>query len=215
MREQSSGARLVALGTLLDPAALTIGFARRFTSALGADAIFQDARRLASILTAPRRPVQIVIAGRAHPGDEEGKHHLQRIFLRALDPIFGGRIAFLEDYDLHAARLLVQGCDVWLSTTAPALTPPLGALKAAINGIPHVTIEAGGRDGNEARAFYRRLEEDIVPAFYQRDRAGVPTAWIERVRNTMRAGIPRSGVRRAVKAAADRLQQSAAGRPLI
>jgi len=109
----------------------------------------------------------------------------------------------------HVAPLHEQGCDVWLSTSAPSLAPPLGALKAAINGIPHLTIEAGGRDGSEARVFYSRLEEDVVPAFYQRDRAGVPTSWMERVRNTMRSGIPRSGARRAVKAAADRLQASA------
>src|SRR5262249_51886615 len=141
-REQSSGPRLVALGTLLDPAALTIGFAGRFTSRPHADVIFHDPHRLASIPTATPPPVQIVIAGRAHPGDQAGKHHLQRVFVRALNPKFGGRIAFLEDYDLHAARLLVQGCDVWLSTSIPGQPAPLGAMKAAINGIPHLAIEA-------------------------------------------------------------------------
>lgn len=205
IREQSSGPRLIALGTLLDPAALTIGFARRFTSAPHADVIFHDAARLASILTAARRPVQIVIAGRAHPGDEGGKHHLQRIFARMVDPTFGGRIAFLEDYDLHAARLLVQGCDVWVSTLVPGGPVALGAMKAAINGVPHVAIETTEHDAVDARRFYGRLEDEVVPAFYHRDRAGVATAWVERVRETMRAGIPGFGARRSVKAAAERV----------
>jgi len=205
-RDQSSGPRLVALGTLLDPAALTLGIARRFTSGPHADVIFHDAQRLASILTAARRPVQIVIAGRAHPGDEAGKHHLQRVFLRALDPMFGGRIAFLEDYDLHAARLLVQGCDVWVSTSTPGQPPGLGAMKAALNGSPHLAIEISGQDAADARACYGRLEEEIVPSFYRRDRADVPTAWIGRMRETMRNGIPRFTVRRAVKDAAERLE---------
>jgi starch phosphorylase len=128
------------------------------------------------------------------------------VFLRALDPMFGGRIAFLEDYDLHAARLLVQGCDVWFSTSTPGQPPGLGAMKAAINGIPHLSIECSGQDAADARACYRRLEEEIVPAFYHRDRAGVPTAWIERMRETMGVGIPRFTVRRAVKGAAERLE---------
>jgi starch phosphorylase len=205
-RDQSSGPRLVALGTLLDPAALTLGIARRFTSGPHADVIFHDPQRLASILTAARRPVQIVIAGRAHPGDEAGKHHLQRVFLRALDPMFGGRIAFLEDYDLHAARLLVQGCDVWVSTSTAGQPAELGAMKAALNGTPHLAIEISGQDAADARACYGRLEEEIVPSFYHRDRADVPTAWIGRMRETMRKGIPRFTVRRAVKGAAERLE---------
>jgi glycogen phosphorylase len=223
-REQASGTRLVALGTLLDPSTLTIGFARRFTEDLRADLIFSDAPRLASILTASRRPVQLVFAGRAHPGNEAGKHHLQRVFGRALDPVFAGRIAFLEDYDLHAARLLVQGCDVWLSTAAADALPPLGALKAAMNGAPHLRTPAaqwrdasvslagwtadGGRasdstaqDAADARAVYRLLEEEIVPAFYERDRSGIPTRWLQHVRSAIVTGIPHFCARRAVKTA--------------
>ena len=135
--------------------------------------------------------------------------------MRALEPAFSGRIAFLEDYDLHAARLLVQGCDVWLSTGETGQPTPLGALKAAINGAPHVAIEASGVEAADARACYRRLEEDIVPAFYHRDRAGVPIAWIEQVRETMRSAIPRFTARRAVKMAADRLSPRDVARPLV
>ena len=202
-REQASGPRLVAQGTLLDPATLTIGFARRLTADVRADSIFQDVERLAEILTARRRPVQLIFAGRAHPGDDGAKHLLQRLFARALDPMFGGRIAFLEDYDLHAARLLVQGCDLWLTAPVAGSPPALGALKAAINGVPRIAIESA--DATGARAFYRRLEEDIVPVFYHRDRRGVPAEWTALVRETMRAGIPAFCARRAVKAATEKL----------
>jgi glucan phosphorylase len=208
-REQSGGAVLVAQGTLLDPGALTIGFASRFGGGLRPEVIFHDAERLASILTARRQPVQIIFAGRAHSGDEAARRQLQRLFTRALDPMFGGRIAFLEDYDLHAARLLVQGCDLWLSMPAADRPVPLGALKAAINGVPALVIEPQAPDAAGARAFYRRLEEDIVPAFYHRDRAGVPVDWVGRVRETIRAGVPRFSARHAVKSAAERLYNPA------
>ena len=107
--------RVVAAGTLLDPDALTIGFARRFTGYKRPELIFHDAERLARILNAPGRPVQIIFAGKSHPADDIGKHHLQRVYRRALDPLFGGRVAFVDDYDLHVAHFLVQGCDVWLN----------------------------------------------------------------------------------------------------
>jgi glucan phosphorylase len=203
--EQASGARLVAQGTLLDPATLTIGFARRITADLGADILFHDPVRLAAILTARRRPVQIIFAGRAHPGDDQAKRQLQRLFGRAIDPAFGGRIAFLEDYDLHAARLLVQGCDLWLTTAADAGSPPLGAMKAAINGVPQLPLEPSEQDAVAARAVYRRLEEDIVPVFYHRDRRGVPAEWVGRVCQTMRASIPAFSARRSVKASTEKL----------
>jgi glucan phosphorylase len=208
-REQAGGAVLVAQGTLLDPGALTIGFASRFGGDLRPDLIFHDAGRLAEILTARRQPVQIIFAGRAHGGDEAAKRQLQRLFTRALDPMFGGRIAFLEDYDLHAARLLVQGCDLWLSMPAADRPVPLGALKAAINGVPAVTIAPSAQDAAGARTLYRRLEEDLVPAFYHRDRAGVPVDWVARVRDTIRAGVPRFSARHAVKSAAERLYNPA------
>jgi glucan phosphorylase len=205
-REQASGPRLVAQGTLLDPATLTIGFAQRMTPDLRVDGLFHDPERLAAILTARRRPVQIIFAGRAHPGDEAAKRYLQRIFARALDPMFGGRIAFLEDYDLHAARLLVQGCDLWLTAgSADAGSPPLGALKAAINGVPPLALDPSMHEPAAARALYRRLEEDIVPVFYHRDRRGVPAEWVGRVRDTLRTGIPAFSARRAVKASTEKL----------
>jgi glucan phosphorylase len=204
-REQASGAVLVAQGTLLDPDALTIGLAGRVGDDLRPDIIFHDAERLAAILTARRRPVQIIFAGQAHAGNPSAKGHLQRLFTRALDPMFGGRIAFLEDYDMHAARLLVQGCDLWLTIPPAVGARSLGVLKAAINGVPVIAIEPLRHDAAGARDFYRRLEEDLVPAFYHRDRAGVPVEWVGRVRDTARDGIVRFSARRTVKAATERL----------
>ena len=107
--------RVVAAGPLLDPYALTIGFARRFTGYKRPELVFSDPDRLARILNATGRPVQIIFAGKAHPADDIGKHHLQRVYRHALDPLFAGRVAFVDDYDLHVAHFLVQGCDVGLN----------------------------------------------------------------------------------------------------
>ena len=143
-QEQVSAARVVAAGTLLDPAALTVGFVRRFTGYKRPELIFHDADRLARILNAPKAPVQIVFAGKAHPADDVGKHHLQRAFKRALDPMFGGRIAFVDDYDLHVAHFLVQGCDVWLNTPRkPLEASGTSGMKASLNGVPHLSIGDG------------------------------------------------------------------------
>jgi starch phosphorylase len=177
-------------------------------------------------MTAARRPVQLVVAGKAYAGDERGKHHLQRMFRSALDPVFGGRVAFVEDYDLHVARLLVQGCDVWLSTPAEGAPTSIGGIKAAVNGVPHLAtaegwwadgctgdngwlIEGGrARDGvaqdvADSRALYRLIEEQIVPMFYDRDRAGVSERWTAVVKEAIVTTLPRFCARRAVKAFAD------------
>jgi starch phosphorylase len=222
-RQQASGNRLVALGTLLDATTLTIGFARRFESSARPELLFEDADRLARIVTAARSPVQIVFAGKAHAGDETGKHHLQRVFRHAVDPMFGGRIAFLEDYDLHVARLLVQGCDVWLSTPRRGSPTSIGGLKAAVNGVPHLAtpdgwgadgcsgqngwLIDGGRAGDpraqdaaDARALYSLLEDTIVPAFYERDRSAIPVRWTAIMKESIAASLPRFCARRAVKA---------------
>jgi glucan phosphorylase len=198
-RELATGTRLVGLGTLLEPATLTIGIARRFTAAPHAGVLFHDVERLAAILTAARRPVQIIFAGRAHPADVEGKQALQHVFQRALDPRFGGRIAFLDDYDLHAARLLVQGCDLWMSPFRPGEPAPLGPAKASLNGVPVLQLDLSVPARAAARELYVRLEDDVVPAFYHRDRTGVPPDWVGRVRDTLRASIPAVCARRALK----------------
>jgi starch phosphorylase len=222
--ERVTAGRVVAAGTLLDPDALTIGFARRFTGYKRPELIFHDVDRLADILTASRRPVQIVFAGKAHPADETGKHHLQQVYRRALDQRFAGRIAFVDDYDLHVAHFLVQGCDVWLNTPRkPLEASGTSGMKAALNGVPHLSIGDGwwaegysGRNGwlieapasatdfeevdaADARSLYSLLETDVVPRFYERDARGIPTRWLETVRQAIMTVAPRFSARRMVR----------------
>jgi starch phosphorylase len=222
--------RVVAAGTLLEPEALTLGFARRFTGYKRPELVFHDPERLARILNAAGRPVQIIFAGKSHPADDVGKLHLQRVYKRALDPQFGGRIAFVDDYDLHVAHFLVQGCDVWLNTPRkPLEASGTSGMKAAINGVPHLSIGDGwwaegftgsngwvidggapadnpdAVDAADAEALYRLLEEEVVPAFYDRDRANVPHRWIATVKEAIRTVAPQFSARRMVKEYAQRM----------
>ena len=228
--EHVSAPRVVAAGTLLDPNALTIGFARRFTGYKRPELIFHDPDRLLRILNASRRPMQIVFAGKAHPADETGKHHLQQVYRRAIDQKFGGRIAFVDDYDLHVAHFLVQGCDVWMNNPRkPLEASGTSGMKACINGVPQVSIGDGwwaegynGRNGwliegktqstdfdvvdaADAEALYQLLERDIVPTFYDRDAQGIPRRWLQFVRQAIASVAPRFSARRMVKQYADEL----------
>jgi len=222
--------RVVAAGTLLEPEALTIGFARRFTGYKRPELIFHDPERLTRILSSAERPVQIVFAGKSHPADETGKHHLQRVYRRALDPLFGGRIAFVDDYDLHVAHFLVQGCDVWLNNPRkPLEASGTSGMKAAVNGVPHLSIGDGwwaegynrangwlidggisGDDFNavdaaDAAALYTLLEDEIVPAYYDRDASGVPHRWLAVVKESIRTVAPHFSARRMVKEYVERM----------
>jgi len=239
MEEHVGIPRVVGAGTLLDPEALTIGFARRFTGYKRPELVFHDADRLARILNAPGRPVQIIFAGKAHPADDIGKHHLQRVYKRALDPMFGGRVAFVDDYDLHVAHFLVQGCDVWLNNPRkPLEASGTSGMKAAINGVPHLSIGDGwwaegftGRNGwlidggtaaepdaqdvADANALYGLLEEQVVPAFYDRDTSQVPHRWVAVVKEAIRTVAPRFSARRMVKEYTDRMYASALDRRTV
>ena len=228
--------RIVAAGTLLEPGALTIGFARRFTGYKRPELIFHDPARLARILGAADRPVQLVFAGKSHPADDVGKHHLQRVYQRALDPLFSGRIAFVDDYDLHVAHFLVQGCDVWLNNPRkPLEASGTSGMKAAMNGVPHLSIgdgwwaegftgqngwlidsgthpDAGTTDAADAEALYTLLEQQVVPAFYERDAAGIPRRWLMTVKEAIRTVTPRFSARRMVKEYAERMYAPALAR---
>jgi starch phosphorylase len=222
--ERVGPGQIVAAGTLLDPSALTIGFARRFTAYKRPELLFTDPDRLARILSAARHPVQIIYAGKAHPADDSGKHHLQRIYKRAMDQGFGGRIAFIDDYDLHVAHFMTQGCDIWLNTPRkPLEASGTSGMKAAVNGVPNLSIGDGwwaegytgtngwlidGKstsddpaavDAADADALYRLLESDVVPSFYDRDGAGVPRAWLRIVREAIRTVMPHFSARRMMK----------------
>ena len=222
--EGASATRVVAAGTMLDHNTLTIGFARRFTEYKRPELIFSDADRLARILTASGRAVQLVFAGKAHPTDDTGKHHLQEIYRHALDPKFGGRVAFVDDYDLYVAHFLVQGCDVWLNNPRkPLEASGTSGMKAAINGTPNLSIgdgwwaegftgdngwlieghaapgDQGAQDWADAEALYALLEEQLVPAFYDRDDTGIPRRWLQIVKQSIRTVLPRFSARRMVK----------------
>jgi starch phosphorylase len=223
--EGVAAARVVAAGTMFDHNTLTIGFARRFTGYKRPELIFADPDRLAAILNQPGRAVQMVFAGKAHPADDGGKHHLQRIYKRALDPKFGGRIAFVDDYDLHVAHFLVQGCDVWMNNPRkPLEASGTSGMKAAINGTPHMSIgdgwwaegftggngwlvegagvdpnDYGAQDWADAQAMYALIEQQLVPTFYDRDEQGIPRRWLQVVRQSIRTVLPRFSARRMVK----------------
>jgi starch phosphorylase len=223
-QENVSAARVVASGPLLDPGALTIGFARRFAAYKRPELIFRDPDRLIRILSATRRHVQIVFAGKSHPADDAGKNHLQHIYRHAIDPIYGGRIAFVDDYDLHVAHFMTQGCDVWLNTPRkPLEASGTSGMKAAINGVPHLSIGDGwwaegyngsngwlidggasgddlaAQDAADADALYRLLEEQVVPTYYQRDERGIPHSWLQIVRESIRTAAPQFSALRMVK----------------
>ncbi len=222
--EDGGASRAVAGGAMLDPEALTIGFARRFTGYKRPDLIFRDVDRLARLVNDERRPVQFVFAGKAHPADEAGKHHLQQIFRHALDSRFGGRIAFVDDYDLHVAHLLVQGCDVWLNNPRkPLEASGTSGMKAAMNGVPHLSIgdgwwaegyagdngwlidgraattDQGAVDDADAAALYDLLEQSVIPAFYARGPKNMPTRWLAIVRQSIATVTPQFSTRRMLK----------------
>ena len=211
----------VAFGSLLDPAAFTIGFARRFASYKRAALILRDPDRLHAILTDPRKPVQIIFAGKAHPADEHGKEILQSVYRAARDPAAAGRIAFLEDYDMHAAHWLVQGVDLWLNNPrAPQEASGTSGMKAAMNGVPSASIldgwwaEAYGSgngwafgdgagaedvDARDVEELYRLLAETIIPLYYDRDSRGVPLGWMKVARQAIRTITPAFSARRMMK----------------
>jgi len=234
--ERVGPGQIVAAGTLLNPDALTIGFARRFTAYKRPELLFHDPDRLARILSALHDPLQIVYAGKSHPADDSGKHHLQRIYKRAMDQGFGGRIAFIDDYDLHVAHFLVQGCDVWLNTPRkPLEASGTSGMKAAVNGVPHLSIGDGwwaegfngsngwlidggassddpaAMDAADADALYTLLETKVLPTFYDRDAAGTPHAWVQIVKESIRTVMPRFSARRMVKEYVEAMYGTALG----
>jgi len=209
-RHGESPDSLRAVRGVLDPDALTIGFARRFATYKRAALLFSDEQRLAGILSAADRPVQIVIAGKAHPADRPGQQVIQHIFELSRSERLRGRVFIVEDYDMRIARFLVGGVDIWLNNPRrPMEASGTSGMKAAINGIPSVSILDGwwdegfngsngwaigdrspdgddaAQDAADAAEMYRLLEQEIVPRYFDRGDDGLPHAWLE----TMRAAI--------------------------
>jgi len=220
----SDPSQILTGGMLLDPDALTIGFARRFATYKRADLIFRDMERLQTMLLDVHRPVQIIFAGKAHPADDPGKSLIQQIYNLARNSNLGGRVAFVEDYDMHVARYLTQGVDVWLNTPRrPREASGTSGMKAAVNGVINCSIldgwwvegyngangwaigeakaydNAQQQDEEDALSLYQLLEEEIIPLFYKRDRDNVPRGWVEVMRESVRSNAPNFGTRRMVK----------------
>jgi len=228
--------QVLCAGTFLDPDALIIGFARRFATYKRATLIFHDLERLKRLLHDRYRPVQFIFAGKAHPADDGGKRLLQQIYNIAKDSAIGGRIAFIEDYDLQVARYLVQGVDVWLNTPRrPYEASGTSGQKAAINGIPNLSVLDGwwaegyngadgwaidprqqyddpaAQDAADAEVLYRLLEDEVVPLFYKRDADDVPRGWVRVMKEAIRTAIPVFSARRMVKEYTERFYVPAAG----
>ncbi|MBN2563165.1 MAG: alpha-glucan family phosphorylase [Phycisphaerae bacterium] len=221
----------------LDPEALTIGFARRFAPYKRGALIFRDLRRLLKILTDHKRPVQFVFAGKAHPRDDNGKEIIKQITTFTSKPEFRRRIAFIEDYDITVARMLVQGVDVWLnnpikpreaSGTSGMKVTPNGGLNLSIldgwwpeafdgdNGWAiadgRIHEDAGYRDHLESEAIYELLDKEIVPLFYDRGEDDLPRAWIARMKASMRTICPMFNTNRMLQEYTDQLYVPAAER---
>jgi starch phosphorylase len=231
--------QVLASGTLLDPDALTIGFARRFATYKRATLLFKDLERLKRLLQDPWRPVQIIFAGKAHPDDDLGKYFIHEVYSLAKDHGLGGHIAFVEEYDMYTAKFLIQGVDVWLNTPrSPQEACGTSGQKAALNGVPNLSVldgwwaegyngangwAIGGREFNpdpmvqdaaDADALFKLLEQEVVPLFYTRDGDGVPRGWLGVVRETIRSVVPRFCARRMVREYAEQLYVPAAQQSL-
>jgi starch phosphorylase len=215
---------------VLNPEALTIGFARRFATYKRATLLLHDAERLARILNDTARPVQIIMAGKAHPQDQGGKELIQEIVKFARQEEFRHRIVFLENYDINVARYLVQGVDVWMNTPR-RLQEASGTsgMKAAANGSLNMSVVDGwweegyspdvgwaiGRgeiyenpdyqDEVESQIIYELLEKEIIPLFYNRGRDGLPRGWIAKMKASMSTLTPVFNTDRMLMEYADKL----------
>jgi glycogen phosphorylase len=210
-RRSESQETLSKLSKLLSPDALTIGFARRFATYKRANLILADIERLASMVNDPKRPVQFLFAGKAHPHDEPGKIVLQQIAQLMRDSNLGNKFVFIEDYDINVGRYLVQGVDVWLNNPRrPLEASGTSGQKVVLNGGLNLSVLDGwwaeaydgmngfaigtGRthssfdvhDKRDGDDLYRVLRDEVIPLYYQRDRDGLPRGWIQRMKRTIR-----------------------------
>jgi len=224
---------------ILDPDALTIGFARRFATYKRADLLFRDEERLAAILSSQDRPVQVVIAGKAHPADRPGQGVIEHIFTLSRSDRLRGRVFVVEDYDMRIARFLVGGVDIWLNNPRrPLEASGTSGMKAAINGIPSVSILDGwwdegyngdngwaigdrepdgdeaAQDAADAAELYRLLEQEIVPRFFTRRADNVPEAWVETMRAAISAALWDFSTARMLSEYVDRLYLPAVRQPV-
>jgi starch phosphorylase len=213
----------VELSEILDPDVLTIGFARRFATYKRGNLLFSDRERLRAMLYHDQRPMQIVLAGKAHPRDDGGKAIIQEIY-RFIRDVAPTRVVFLEDYDMATARMMVHGVDLWLNTPLrPNEASGTSGMKAAANGVincsvldgwwdegytPEVGFAIGSRQVDpdqqkqsflDYQSLMHVLEQEVLPAFYDRDGGGLPRRWIKMMRNSMRDLAPQFSSDRMVR----------------
>ena len=210
LRNGAKPAEIRETDQMLDPKALTIGFARRFATYKRAALLFRDLDKLAQIVNDPKRPVQFLFAGKAHPADEGGKKLIQQIVQISALPQFKDRIVFVENYDFNVARHLYHGCDVWLNNpTRPLEASGTSGEKVITNGCLNFSVRDGWwdeafdetngwaigddtfrlepevQDEFDSFSMYEILKHEIVPLYYDQDGEGVPKRWIDRVRRSL------------------------------
>jgi glycogen phosphorylase len=228
-RKGATGAELEIANEILDPSALTIGFARRFATYKRATLLFEDIERLTKILTNKDMPVQIIFAGKAHPKDDAGKEFIKEIYRTARKSDLRRHIVFLEDYDMTVARYLVQGVDVWMNNPRrPLEASGTSGMKVCFNGGINMSVLDGwwdeaynskngwaigageeyGDDGKEledyqdtveSRAIYQLLEDQVVPIFYKRGSDSIPKGWVELMKASMSSNCPVFNTNRMVQ----------------
>lgn len=217
--------QVVASGVLCNPYALTIGFARRFATYKRAGLVLNEFDHLLELINQPNRPVQIIFAGKAHPADQPGKQLIQEVYRKVKAAENGGRLIFLEDYDMNLGRYLTQGVDVWLNTPRrPNEASGTSGQKAGLNGVLNFSIMDGwwregynGKNGwvigkdqdyqdtqkqddEDRKSLYDILENQIIPLYYdQRSSDNLPVDWVQMVKECIRTVAPRFSMRRMVK----------------
>ena len=200
----------IAFDLLLNPDALTIGFARRFATYKRAPLIFEQFDNVVKLTRDAKRPVQFIFAGKAHPRDDAGKVFIQKIIHLSRYSDLKGRLVFIENYDVHVARQMVSGCDVWLNNPRrPLEASGTSGMKAGCHGCLNLSILDGwwregydktngfaiGEDSHsenveeqdrvDSANLYKALTEEVIPGFYDRDSGGLPRKWLQRVRRAM------------------------------
>ncbi|HLT85102.1 MAG TPA: alpha-glucan family phosphorylase [Phototrophicaceae bacterium] len=232
----ASPAELGWVDDVLDPDVLTIGFARRVPTYKRLTLMLSDPERLKALLTDPERPIQIVVAGKSHPADEQGIGLIQKLVSFADEVGVRERIVFLPNYDIEMAQTLMPGCDVWLNNPLrPLEASGTSGMKCALNGALNLSIldgwwdewydgqngwaiptadgveDTARRDQLEAAALYELLEDTVVPRFYDRGEDGVPHHWMEMVRHTLATLGPKVQATRMVREYVERLYTPVAG----
>ncbi len=233
--KDTSPQQVLGMGSLLDPDVLTIAFIRRFAEYKRPALILHDIERLKKIVKDRWRPVQIIFAGKSHPADFPSKYILHQVYSEVTDRDFLGRIAFVEDYDLHIARYLTQGVDVWLNVPR-RLQEASGTsgMKASVNGVLNLSVKDGWwyeayngangwsigedrlivnpqeEDASDAASLYQLLEQQVVPLYYDRDRRNIPHQWVHKVKESIASIVPNFSSRRMLREYTDRMYLPAA-----